>query len=67
MMSYRDRIVRLVGEASGQRALIESVDDDGRTFSGAVKWAHLTDLNGHFSNFGSSGESMGEIDGFRRR
>jgi hypothetical protein len=42
---YGERIVRVVAEASGQRAIIESVDDSGRTFRSAVKWANLADLN----------------------
>jgi hypothetical protein len=43
-MRYRERIVRVVGEASGQRALIESLDASGRMFRRAVKWANLLDL-----------------------
>ena len=45
LMRYGERIVRVVAEASGQRAIIESVDDSGRTFRSAVKWANLADLN----------------------
>jgi hypothetical protein len=44
-MRYGERIVRVVAEASGQRAIIESVDDSVRTFRSAVKWANLADLN----------------------
>ena len=44
-MRYRERIVRGVAEASGQRAIIEAVDDSGRMFRRAVKWANLADLN----------------------
>jgi len=44
-MWYRDRIVRVVAEASGQRAVIESVDVYGRPFRSVVKWANLTGLN----------------------
>jgi hypothetical protein len=36
---------RVVGEASGQRAQIESFDDRGRMFRSAVKWAKLIDLS----------------------
>jgi len=28
----------VIAEASGQRVIIESVDEDGRTFRSAVKW-----------------------------
>ncbi|MGF6604702.1 hypothetical protein P3T23_009458 [Paraburkholderia sp. GAS448] len=45
LMRYGERIVRVVAEASGQRAIIESVDDSGRTFRSTVKWANLADLN----------------------
>jgi hypothetical protein len=45
LMWYRDRIVRVVAEASGQRAVIESVDVYGRPFRSVVKWANLTGLN----------------------
>ncbi|MGF6408631.1 hypothetical protein [Paraburkholderia sp. MM5482-R1] len=44
-MRYGERIVRVVAEASGQRVIIESVDEDGRTFRSAVKWASLTALH----------------------
>jgi hypothetical protein len=44
-MRYGERIVRVVAETSGQRAIIESVDDSGRTFRSAVKWTNLTELN----------------------
>jgi hypothetical protein len=42
---YRDRIVRVVAEASGQRAVIESIDARGRAFRSVVKWANLAGLN----------------------
>ncbi|MFM0150383.1 hypothetical protein [Paraburkholderia sp. RL18-085-BIA-A] len=45
LMRYRERIVRVIAEASGQRVIIESVDEDGRTFRTTVKWASLTDLH----------------------
>jgi hypothetical protein len=45
LMRYRDRIVRVVAEASGQRAVIESIDADGRSFRSVVKWANLAHLN----------------------
>jgi hypothetical protein len=45
-MRYRDRTVRVVvAEASGQRAVIESVDVNGRPFRSVVKWANLASLN----------------------
>jgi hypothetical protein len=37
-MRYGERTVRVIAEASGQRVIIESVDEDGRTFRSAVKW-----------------------------
>ena len=38
LMRYGERTVRVIAEASGQRVIIESVDEDGRTFRSAVKW-----------------------------
>ena len=40
-MRYGERTVRVIAEASGQRVIIESVDEDGRTFRSTVKWANL--------------------------
>ena len=54
-MQYGDRTVRVVAEASGQRAIIgsvgqraiiESVGDDGRVFRSHVKWTNLLALTG---------------------
>ncbi|WP_429361072.1 hypothetical protein [Paraburkholderia sp. GAS32] len=45
LMRYGERIVRVVAEAGGQRVIIESVDEDGRTFRSTVKWASLTALH----------------------
>jgi hypothetical protein len=36
--------VRVVAEARGQRALIESLDTAGRTFVSTVRWASLREL-----------------------
>lgn len=44
-MRYRDRIVRVIAEASDQRAVIESVDVNGQSFRSVVKWANLAGLN----------------------
>ena len=44
LMRYGERIVRVVAEASGQRVIIESVDEDGRAFRSTVKWISLTAL-----------------------
>jgi hypothetical protein len=44
LMRYRDRTVRVVAEASGQRAIIESSDETGRMFRSTVKWANLMTL-----------------------
>lgn len=41
LMRYGERIVRVIAEASGQRVIIESVNEDGRTFRSTVKWASL--------------------------
>jgi len=41
LMRYRDRVVRVLAEARGQRVMIESVDLNGRTFVSTVKWASL--------------------------
>jgi hypothetical protein len=41
LMRYGERTVRVIAEASGQRVIIESVDEDGRTFRSTVKWANL--------------------------
>lgn len=46
LMRYGERTVRVIAEASGQRVIIESVDEDGRTFRSTVKWASLAALDG---------------------
>jgi hypothetical protein len=46
LMRYGERTVRVIAEASGQRVIIESVDEDGRTFRSTVKWANLAGLEG---------------------
>lgn len=46
LMRYGERTVRVIAEASGQRVIIESVDEDGRTFRSTVKWANLARLAG---------------------
>ena len=43
-MRYGERTVRVVAEASGQRVIIESVNEDGRTFRSTVKWANLVEM-----------------------
>jgi len=45
LMRYGERIVRVVAEASGQRVIIESVNEDGRAFRSTVKWISLTALH----------------------
>lgn len=42
-MRYGTRVVRIVGEACGQRALIESIKDDGTVARSAVKWINLVE------------------------
>jgi hypothetical protein len=42
---YGKRTVRVIAEGSDQRAFIKSVDDEGRTFRGTVKWANLADFH----------------------
>jgi hypothetical protein len=46
LMRYDERTVRVIAEASGQRVIIESVDEAGRTFRSTVKWANLARLDG---------------------
>lgn len=41
LMRYGDRMVRVVAEASGQRAVIESILEDGRPLRSVVKWHNL--------------------------
>jgi hypothetical protein len=41
LMRYRDRIVRVVAEARGQRVMIESIDETGRLHTSPVKWTSL--------------------------
>jgi hypothetical protein len=48
LMRYGERIVRVIAEASGQRVIIESVDEDSRTFRSAEKWISLTALHDQF-------------------
>jgi hypothetical protein len=38
LLRYRTRVVRVIAEARGQRAMIESLDTTGRTFVSAAKW-----------------------------
>jgi hypothetical protein len=45
LMRYGERIVRVMAEASGQRVIIESVNEDGRVFRSTVKWISLTALH----------------------
>ncbi|KAE8755326.1 hypothetical protein FSO04_34915 [Paraburkholderia madseniana] len=44
LLRYRTRIVRVVAEARGQRAIIESLDTAGRSFVSTVKWNRLCEL-----------------------
>jgi len=44
LMHYEERVVRVMAEARGQRAIIESLDEDGRAFRSAVKWKNLREL-----------------------
>ena len=44
LLRYRTRIVRVIAEARGQRAMIESLDTTGRTFVSTVKWGSLREL-----------------------
>ncbi len=45
LMRYGERTVRVVAEASGQRVIIESVNEDGRAFRSTVKWISLSALH----------------------
>ena len=44
LLRYRTRIVRVIAEARGQRAMIESLDTADRTFVSTVKWGSLRKL-----------------------
>ena len=44
LLRYRTRIVRVIAEARGQRAMIETLDTAGRTFVSMVKWVSLREL-----------------------
>jgi hypothetical protein len=44
LLRYRTRIVRVIAEARGQRAMIESLDTAGRAFVSTVKWNSLREL-----------------------
>ncbi|MFL9858003.1 hypothetical protein PQR72_20055 [Paraburkholderia madseniana] len=44
LLRYRTRIVRVIAEARGQRAMIESLGTTGQTFVSAVKWNSLREL-----------------------
>jgi hypothetical protein len=44
LLRYRERIVRVVAEAWGQRAMIESLDTTDLTFVRTVKWNSLREL-----------------------
>ncbi|RKT14305.1 hypothetical protein B0G69_7558 [Paraburkholderia sp. RAU2J] len=45
LLRYGERTVRVIAEASGQRVIIASVNEDGRAFRSTVKWASLTALH----------------------
>ncbi|MEI6002765.1 hypothetical protein H3V53_38410 [Paraburkholderia bengalensis] len=45
LMRYGQRTVRVIAEASGQRVIIESVNEDGRAFRSTVKWISLSALH----------------------
>ena len=44
LLRYQTRIVRVIAEARGQRAMIESLDTAGTTFVSTVKWGSLHEL-----------------------
>ena len=44
LLRYQTRIVRVIAEARGQRAMIESLDAAGRAFVSTVKWNSLREL-----------------------
>lgn len=45
LMRYGERTVRVIAEASGQRVIIESVNEDALSFRSTVKWISLTALH----------------------
>jgi hypothetical protein len=44
LLRYQTRIVRVIAEARGQRAMIESLDTAGGAFVSTVKWNSLREL-----------------------
>ncbi|MFM0728689.1 hypothetical protein PQQ53_34070 [Paraburkholderia strydomiana] len=44
LLRYRTRTVRVIAEARGQRATIESLDTAGRMFVRTVKWGSQREL-----------------------
>ncbi|MFM0013553.1 hypothetical protein [Paraburkholderia sediminicola] len=44
LLCYWTRIARVIAEARGQRAMIESLDTTGRTFVSTAKWGNLREL-----------------------
>jgi hypothetical protein len=44
LLRYQTHTMRVVAEARGQRAMIESLDTTGRTFVSIVKWDSLREL-----------------------
>ncbi|AXF12914.1 hypothetical protein CUJ91_33745 (plasmid) [Paraburkholderia graminis] len=44
LLRYRTRIVLVIAEAHGQRAMTESLDTAGSTFVTTVKWKSLREL-----------------------
>jgi hypothetical protein len=49
-----ERIVRVIAEARGQRAMIESPDTTGRTCVGTVTWNRLREPGAQLFWFGTS-------------
>ncbi|WP_133062019.1 hypothetical protein, partial [Paraburkholderia hospita] len=45
LMRYGERTVRVVAETNGQRAIIESVNEDGLAFRSKVNWLSLAALD----------------------
>lgn len=41
---YKGRVVRVLGEARGQRSMIEWLDERSKTRRSAVKWTNLIPL-----------------------
>jgi hypothetical protein len=52
LLRYRTRIVRVIAEARGQHAMIESLETTDKTFVSTVRWNSLRELGAQLFQFG---------------